>query len=302
MFHQKPKEQSQVVEISPDNSEKIRIMPMRFQTEEHKKKGSAFVIIIPLIIFVVLLVVAIVLYFQMKANGQNPSDGLNVNNSPPLVDTPAPTPEPTPTPAPTPIVDSTLEPSPTPEIIITSPLDTSDIDSDNLTGEEEKLFATNSNNSDTDSDGYKDYNEIISGYDPRQSSKTLLESGLVNEYLFQENIKTYYPSSWIVKDAGILKIFDTKRGDSISVAFNDNNKRLSPLEWIKENDTSVDANQLIKAELISKLDSYKTTDGLKYYVFSQDSAKVITITYRPSILTSIAFLSTFQMMVHSVRF
>jgi len=323
MFFKKNKNTQTAVspQVPQEEVNKIRVMPPKFVVEE-KKNGHGFLILIVLLIILATLVAGaafLVLQNKQKEADQQNIDisgntnensntnvntdveGININSANTNVNVIIST-EPTPTPSPdtntTVETNVNVENTPPPSEFT---VDTSDIDIDKLTGEEEKLFSTNANNSDTDSDGYSDYNEILSGYDPRQTGKTLLESGLVQEYILEENAKIIHPSKWFVKTAGQLVIFDTKRGDSISIAFSQNTDKLEPQDWILKNDTGVQQSQIVQANLINKANAYRTNDNLKYFVFSSDFSRVYIFTYRPSIISSIPFLSIFEMMVQSIR-
>lgn len=325
MFFKKNKNPAENVspQIPQEEVNKIRVMPPRFVVEE-KKNGHGFLILIILLIVLATLVVGaafLVLQTRQKeavqqnidipadadensnSNANASAEGANVNSTANTNVNVAINSEPTPTPSSNTNTNTTVE---TNINVVTPPpsefsVDTSDIDTDKLTGEEEKLFSTNANNSDTDSDGYSDYNELLTGYDPRQTGKTLLESGLVQEYVLEGNAKIIYPSKWLAKNVGQLVIFDTKRGDSISIAFAQNTDRQEPQDWILKNDTGVQQSQIVQADLINKASAYKTNDNLKYFVFSSDFSQVYIFTYRPSIISSIPFLSTFEMMVQSIR-
>ncbi len=319
MFFKKNKNPAENIspQIPQEEVNKIRVMPPRFVVEE-KKSGHGFLILIILLIVLATLVVGaafLVLQTRQKEavqqnidipaniNANTAAEGANVNSANTNVN-PAINSEPTPTPSPNTNTNTAVE---TNTNVVTPPpseflVDTSDIDTDKLTGEEEKLFSTNANNSDTDSDGYSDYNELLTGYDPRQTGKTLLESGLVQEYVLEGNAKIIYPSKWLAKFVGQLVIFDTKRGDSISIAYSQNTDKLEPQDWILENDIiSVTQSQITQANLINKAIAYKTNDNLEYFVFSSDFSRVYIFTYRPSIISSIPFLSTFDMMIQSIR-
>lgn len=58
------------------------------------------------------------------------------------------------------------EPSETPQETTVSENDSSDLDQDGLTADEEKFYGTDPNKADTDEDGYNDGDEVRSGYDP----------------------------------------------------------------------------------------------------------------------------------------
>lgn len=304
-------------QVPQEEVNKIRVMPPKFVVEEKKNGHGFLILIILLIVLATLAVGAAFLVLQNKqreAGQQNIDISANTNANTAVEETNVNSEntnvnaivnaEPTPTPSPDTNANTAVETNinventpPPSEFTI----DTSDIDADKLTGEEEKIFSTNANNADTDSDGYSDYNEILSGYDPRQTGKTLLESGLVQEYVLEGNAKTIYPSKWFVKTAGQLVIFDTKRGDSMSIAFLQNTDKLEPQDWILKNDTGVQQSQIVQANLINKANAYRTNDNLKYFVFSSDFSRVYIFTYRPSIISSIPFLSTFEMIVQSIR-
>lgn len=321
MFLKKSKNKTPETPVLPSEmTEKIRTMPVKFYQEERKKRGyGRFLAILAILIFLITFVIAAVFLVLQQGNFSFVSLGEEKNASPEVMASPEVN---------TPIAGNaenvpeltqpdsgngqeTNESAQNPDNPLAGApdltLDTSDIDGDTLTGEEEKIFATNSNSRDTDADGFSDNNELLSGYDPRLSGKTLLESGLVLSYAVDSSASLLYPKTWLVKSAGTLTIFDTKKGDSISVAVSQNNERLEPTAWISENDPAVfsdvasDGVGVVEANLISKKKAYRTNDNLKYYVFSDDLTSVYVFSYRPSIFTSIPFLTTFQVMINSLN-
>lgn len=306
MFGKKEKiPQAQTPQIPQEMTEKIRTMPNPYYSEERKKgHGFLFLLIMIIVFFIVAGGGVFWVMLQKRAATETDVNNANINaDAPGIVPSPSSQPSPEATQTPTPLPEATPTPiAPTPENLPASPLDSSDIDNDNLTGEEEKIFATNSNSSDTDSDGYSDSNELLAGYDPRLREKTLAESEIVQQMSLAGDAKVLYPAEWLARQSGQGYIFDSKKGDIMSVFFLSNSEKSSPEEWFSKNDSSIVFGELLDGKLISKNIAYRTPDNLKYYIFSGDFSRVYVFSYTPSSPNLLLYLSTFQMMANSLRF
>lgn len=292
----------EMLQVSAEISESIRIMPPRFYSEEKKKNNTAIFFTLFIALVMAIGAGAFLFYKMSKGGGEKtfsevtatptPQENNNVASvsSTPVAqseETPLPVPEPAPT------VAETLPPE--------FNIDASDADEDNLTAEEERLFATNANSSDTDSDGFFDAHEILAGYDPRLAKMTLKDSGLVEEYTLEKNAKILYPKEWFVKTAGLVVIFDSKKGDSVSISFSDNPEKLDPVAWIVKNEFGISKDQISQKDLINKTLAYMTNDTLKHFVFTSDRSGVYTFTYRPRNISSLPFLTVFKMILESFK-
>lgn len=303
MFGKKEKnDNDETPQISSEMSENIRTIPPRFYFEEKKKNNTA----IFLTLFIALVMasgVGAFLFYKMSKGGgekilsivtstptpQENANGASVSNTPlaQSEETPLPVAGPAPT------VVEILGPE--------FNIDASDADEDQLTAEEERLFATNANSSDTDSDGFFDANEILAGYDPRLAKMTLKDSGLVEEYTLEKNARILYPKEWFVKTSEFVVIFDSKKGDSVSISFSDNPEKLDPVEWIVKNEFGISKDQISQKDLMNKTLAYKTNDTLKHFVFTSDRSGVYIFTYRPRNISSLPFFTVFKMILESFK-
>lgn len=278
-------------------SESIHTMPTRFHMFQPKKGKGMFIFLFTII--VILLITLIVLAVFYKDFWTTPVQPINTTNTTPL---PTPTPTPTLTPTPTPPSTPTSTPTPTPSPSTTSAYDNSDIDIDGLTGEEEKLFFTNANNPDTDSDGYKDEEEILYGFDPRLKGRNLDDSDLVAKFSFHGST-LLYPSPWYVKEAGSIVIFDTKTSETIGITytvFDQNMNKEGLLEWVKKDDPMLSNSDIEETSTRNAQMVYKTKDGMKYYIFSNDFKNAFVLSYNGAGEDTPLYLSTFRMMVNSL--
>lgn len=105
-----------------------------------------------------------------------------------------------------------------------------DADQDNLTREEEALFGSNINDSDTDDDGYTDGMEVLNLYNPVVAGGLLVDSGLVT--IFTDNLFKYrflYPTSWVTDNIdGVLSILpDSELGDNFTFKLNQNTNAMT---------------------------------------------------------------------------
>jgi len=186
---------------------------------------------------------------------------------------------------------------------VVSGLDASDIDQDGLTAEEEKVLATNANSQDTDSDGYNDLEEILAGNDPRWKDKDLENSDLVTKQAFRD-ATFLYPAAWYAKETGQLIIIDTKMGDSVGIEYINLNPDItqeSLIEWIRQNDPMLSEGDIQIVTVNALRTAYKTNDGMKYYLFSDDLRNVFILSYNPIDAAIKAFQSIFEMMVSSLK-
>lgn len=318
MFGRKKKEAdknlpSQVTPAEPVVSSKlinqIHVMPERFYIAEKKGSNKIFIVIGIIIIFFGIMVVAAILIYKSMLNrgdavlvNENVNENTNVASSPTplLTPTPAVTPTPTPTPSPTP------NPTPTPTATPAS-LGSEDVDGDKLTSNEEKIFSTSEDNSDTDQDGFRDGDEILNGFDPTKANTTLLDSGMIQEYKNQElKFSVLYPSRWLVKDlnldAGKQIIFDTKIGERVEVVAKSipQDQRVSLQDYALKDDSSLQSNDLTKVA-VNNLQGLKARGDLKYYFSTDDFSIVYIISYVPLEKEKLNFATTFKMMINSFK-
>lgn len=100
---------------------------------------------------------------------------------------------------------------------------TGDADGDDLTVDEEGLFLTNINKSDTDRDGYSDGQEVISLYNPLVPGQNLESSGLVTRYRNNNFLySVLLPRSWLPSPANaeaseVVLLSNSETGEFISI-------------------------------------------------------------------------------------
>lgn len=305
MLGNKKQVQPQDAIVPSEESQKIHIMPSKFQLSGPKKGNKLFLLLI--VLLVILFVVLIGLAILYKTSWSQPSGAVNAVNS--AVDANTNVNEAVPS-EDTNVninvnadininINASDTPSPTPSA---EALDLSDIDNDGLSGVEEMIFSTNANSPDTDSDGYKDEEEILLGFDPRWKDKNLEGSDIVSTYAFY-NAKLLYPAQWYATDGGTIATIDTKKGDSVVLAhttFEQNMNKSVLLEWIQKDDPILSATDLDEIKTRNVETVYKTKNGLKYYFFSNDFKNAYVLSYVAVDAQSPIFLSIFQMMANSV--
>ena len=116
--------------------------------------------------------------------------------------------------------NSTLPPPPPPPP--GNNVNNNDIDQDQLTTEEESLYNTDPNDSDSDNDGYLDGTELVNLYSPIASGESLLNSGLVTVFTSTEfAYRIWYPSAWVAAEGplegSVIIAMDSESGDEISI-------------------------------------------------------------------------------------
>lgn len=183
-------------------------------------------------------------------------------------------------------------------------VDSSDIDSDNLTDVEEELFGTDSGNSDTDSDGYFDGLEIYNLYNPRGLAPIrLVDSGLVREYVHPLlGYRLYYPAGWeigTVDPEGRQVLFSAATGDFIEIRAVEKQPNDSFAAWFGRN---ARGQQFLDLETIVNRfeeEGYQRDDSLVAY-FVMDRV-VYVLVYHPGVTGTIPYRNVMRMMTQSFR-
>lgn len=115
-------------------------------------------------------------------------------------------------------------------------LDNTDIDSDGLTAQEELLLGSDDNSVDSDGDGYLDYDELKSLYNPVGTGKIIdnVNIGQYKNETFAYSI--LYPLSWTRTSVGGNDsiIFKSENNDFIQVIAQANIAKQSIEDWYKE--------------------------------------------------------------------
>jgi hypothetical protein len=204
-----------------------------------------------------------------------------------------PTPEPTPEP----------EPEPTPIPLPTEPVPGKDTDSDGLTDVEELLYGTDYRNPDTDGDTFLDGNEVFHRYHPNGSApSTLLDTGTVRIFQGTDGPFTiYYPSSWTsTADATENKVsFRSPSTAAIIITWQAKPPTESLEVWYQHT---------IPNNSAASLEPTYTQEGLlalaqpgERIAYVDGGDKVFVLTYDLGDETTIEFLTTFQMMLNSLK-
>lgn len=200
--------------------------------------------------------------------------------------------------------NGTVTPPPPPP-----PMNNIDSDQDNLTREEETLFASNINDSDTDNDGYQDGTEIINLYNPNVSGGTLANSSLVTNFTNNEfKYRLLYPTTWV---ADILTdthhtlsiLADSELGDNFNVLVINNTDNMDLSTWA--NDSSIHP-KLDSANSVTfgknKISALKQEIDGDIYIVAVTSSHKIVVLYDVNAQADRYFDTTFQMMLNSFEF
>lgn len=179
-----------------------------------------------------------------------------------------------------------------------------DSDQDGLTDIEEQLFETDKLQPDTDGDGYKDGEEILSGFNPRKGGRAdLATSGLVNEYsnpLFGYTIR--YPSKFLARSIDETNrevLFTAVTGELITVTVDDQVQHPTLQAWYKEQFPDViDTSKLTIT--ISGVEALYSPDGLSVY-FLKDG-RLFAVTYNPAAATQLGYPTVFKRMLKDFTF
>jgi len=250
---------------------------------------------------------------QQESQETEPTD-TEPEPQPPTQPEPEPTTTPvTPTTTPTP---TTTEPTTTtatttlPEIeetitfpsILTS--DSTDIDSDDLTDEEEEVFEVDSGTWDTDGDGYFDGQEVRNLYHPNQQAPAPLpDSDLVEEYVSpQFGYRVFYPSQWesaSVNADGRAVLFNAITGDYILVRAVEKEPNESFNEWFTRKIEDQSRTELTEFENKYNVTGYRRDDDLVAYFPGEE--EVYILIYNPGVQDQIPYREIMKMMVQSFR-
>lgn len=181
-----------------------------------------------------------------------------------------------------------------------------DSDSDLLTDTEELLWGSDPLNSDTDSDGYNDGEEIKNFYNPTIAgvgTSKLDQSDLVKIYPNSEHgYSIYYPASWRlreseVEDGGVMFIANTN--EFVQVIVEENSAEfLTAKSWFLAQNPDIDEDGLEEV-IIGNWSGIKHPDGLKVYLIYNDY--IYTLTMNIGLKTELNYKTTFDMMVNNFR-
>ncbi len=181
-----------------------------------------------------------------------------------------------------------------------------DADQDSLTREEEALFGSNINDSDTDNDGYTDGMEVLNLYNPVVSGAALANSGLVT--IFTENLFKYrflYPTSWVTDNAAsIVSVLpDSELGDNFSFKVSPNSNASTLTAWAADGSSHPVLNTPSSLTLgKAKIPALKQTIDGDIVLVAVTDAYQIVITYDVNAQADRYFETIFNMMLNSFEF
>lgn len=308
--------------LPQDAEQNIRTIPDIFFIDQNSKKEggkkTVFFVLMIILIGLALSVASGIWYFYQRRISRDvvvapqpspiPQPTPQTAPSPRLTPTPTPSPTPSPTfpatpsPTPSPTFSPSPPPAPSPEETPIVHQDASDIDNDGLTGEEERLFSTNANSSDTDSDGFPDSVELLSGYDPRRKEKRLEEANdIIAQVELSDTVTMLYPKRWVMRKSSTSAHFASRAGDFITIQIFFNEEKQAERLWIRDHFPQAPENLVFK-ETRGGFRSFSAPDEKTVYVFSPSNESVMVFSYqqlgdaeRP------VFLTTLQMMIESLK-
>lgn len=221
---------------------------------------------------------------------------------PPAVTTTIPTP-PEPVEPPVPTTTPGLNPTALrfPRILLA---DSTDLDVDSLTDEEEALFGTDVGIWDSDNDGYYDGQEVFNLYNPSGFAPVrLIDSGLIRDYAHpQWKYRIYYPITWEVATLGEDEkqaLFSSITGDFIEVRVMEKDANETFEMWFTRSTQDQLFTDLQPFENRFEETGMKRHDDLVAY-FPTDTHVFILI-YNPGVIDSIPYRHVMQMMYQSFR-
>ncbi len=179
-----------------------------------------------------------------------------------------------------------------------------DIDSDDLTDQEEEVFGTDSGAWDSDDDGYYDGQELSNLYNPGGFAPLrLIDSGLVREYInpaFQYRL--YYPLGWDVSSVdpqSTQVLVSAITGDYIAVHTIVLPPETDFVRWFSTNASQQQFSDLQQKQSRFGIDYFVRRDGLVAYVQSDNYLYVIV--YTPGVSEQIFYPNIMNMLIQSFR-
>lgn len=208
----------------------------------------------------------------------------------------------------TPAVPAT--PVPVAETVV--PLLGIDADKDGLTDLEERLYSTNPQAEDTDSDSFLDGDEVKNLYDPLRGEQNRLDvSGLVNTYTNQTyQYALLYPSSWPAQTTDRTDrelMITSATGEFFTVTVVPNPNRLTPLDfYASQAEPGVDTSRL-QSYTYDTWSGVMTENSLTVYMTRNEGAEakqtvMYVMQYHLNTKNELNFIATMQMMLRSFIF
>jgi len=305
---------------SPSNhpaGENNYVMPEKFHPQKHKSSAGSTLIIAS----VVLVVVAIITgsyfaydYWQRTKLAQT-ANIENNNPIPPIQEevvippvTEVTSTEATSTASTTEATstDDSLNPNTSSTVASMVPVAWSvDTDSDNLTDLEENLAGTSPTNPDTDGDGFKDGDEIDSGYSPiikgGGTASKLENAAFLKTFstdFVDDNFSTLIPKKWQVSTFKSTKqvIITADTGEVIKISVKDNTERKSAMDWYMKNNAGVSAISLKQIEY-GDFSGVMSPDGLSAYMSDSMKTKLYIFEYIMDNGTQMRYPNVFRMII-----
>jgi hypothetical protein len=175
-----------------------------------------------------------------------------------------------------------------------------DSDMDGLTDLEETALGTGPDKTDSDGDGYPDYSELFSLYNPAGSGKLIVNTSIEKYSNSTYGYALYYPAAWTVNSAiGEDSIFfqiDTTQFVQVITQTNDANLDIE--SWYKQ---QTGASFINTGQTVYKAgwSGVKSEDGLIYYLLKPGSDKIFTLSYNLGTGNIIGYKNIFDVMVAS---
>ncbi|MDD4332967.1 MAG: hypothetical protein PHT51_02540 [Patescibacteria group bacterium] len=155
-----------------------------------------------------------------------------------------------------------------------------DSDSDGLNNKEEELLNINSNNIDSDGDGYSDFAELMNLYDPSGSGKLADNKNITTFENKTYGYKVLYPSVWIMSKAGgdDSIIFSSPDNHFLQIVTQQNLSLDSIDSWYKK---QFSVSTIDNADKISfdNWEGIRSNDGLVVYLSDKARKYVFALSY-----------------------
>lgn len=285
------------VTVAPEVAEHIRVMPERFYLTPRSRSNRTFLVVGLLVIVVGVLTAVALAVWKFGPAPVAPRAGTEATPTPVATPTVVPTVEPAAAPTEAPIVQPAVQPTLAPKPVagaLPPPVGGStDDDGDGLTFNEERLYTTQPNVSDSDGDGFLDGAEVRHGYSPRDpSGRTLVDDGLFTAVTTGFGFRWAYPAGWLTQESveggGSSVHLDTKLGESVEAARYPMFELPALLErWGNPDVSEVTVNGITGA---------RTNETVpRYYFITPDRTAIVAVAYDAD--TAPSFLATYEAMV-----
>ncbi|MGD8786640.1 MAG: hypothetical protein PVJ60_04385 [Phycisphaerales bacterium] len=175
-----------------------------------------------------------------------------------------------------------------------------DSDDDGLSDKEEIILGTNSQEKDSDGDGYEDLAEIFNLYNPAGSGK-LEENLAISTYKNETfSYQMFYPVRWPSSKFGGDDSLMFTLGDNqfIQIIVQPNESKLDLRQWYLE---QLNLAEFPVSRQITKnsWEGVASEDGLTFYLMDKKKEYIITINYSVGTATVISYKNLFRLMIDS---